>query len=90
MCEQCDHEADSARPIVDKLLNHVKGVKAECDSDMSPNRHIIGCANAIIYMHSESNGTMTGDAVNAMSVEYATVVMRLLALQQLSGISTDA
>lgn len=90
MCEHCDHEADAARPIVDKLLKHVKGVMAECDSDMSPNRHIIGCANAIVYMHSGDSGFITGDAVNAMSVEYATVVMRLLALQQLSGIATDA
>jgi hypothetical protein len=90
MCEHCDAEVESLRTVVDQLLGYVKDGVAQPDSSMTPSRRIMATTNAIIRMHSEDDGRVTAEAVHAMAVEYATVVMRLLALEQMSGISTGS
>ena len=87
MCAHCDQEAESMRPVVDELLAYMRTVAGEDDS-RTPTQKIVGCANVIVHMHSNADNMLTVEAVRALACEYATVVMRLIAMEQLSGITS--
>lgn len=86
MCEHCDQETEGLRPVVDELMKFVRDAVAADDS-RTRTQQVIATANTIITMHMEDNGHLTAEAVHSMAIEYATVVLRLLALEDMSGLS---
>lgn len=85
MCERCESKAESMRDVVDALLTAERAARPiHCNQTNGWNA--IRLSNTIIDIHCH-NGGLSQDDVNAIVIEYAIVVQRLLSLEEMTGMS---
>jgi hypothetical protein len=87
MCQECEHDAERLRPVVDTI------VRAEVENRRmfvrhTQGQHVVRLANTLLDAHADDRGYLGEDDVKDMALEYALVVHRLIALQELSGLSS--
>lgn len=87
MCEHCDEDAERVRPIVDAIIEAEAATLRAMPARHSQSQHVVRLANTILSTHQDSRGYMGQDDVQAMAMEYATVVLRLLSLLDIAGLS---
>jgi hypothetical protein len=86
MCANCDAEVERIRPVVDQIIDKARRNVAVIGDDYTASQNIVGCANMLLDLHLTDDGGLTPIAVRTLCVEFGTVILRLLALEQLSGI----
>jgi hypothetical protein len=86
MCEQCEEDAERLRPVVDAIIASEVAAR-RVHAHHSQGQHAVRLASTILSSHEDNRGYMTQDAVKSIAFEYAIVVQRLIALQEMSGIS---
>lgn len=87
MCDECEADAERLRPVVDTI------VRAEAENRRmfvrhTQGQHAVRLANTLLEAHSDNRGFLGEDDVKDMALEYALVVHRLIALQEISGLSS--
>lgn len=86
MCEHCDEETDTIRPIVDAIIV-VERQQRKVFSRNTQGQHAVRLANVILESHQDDDGCMDSADVKAIALEYALAVQRLIALQEVSGLA---
>lgn len=74
------------RPVVDLVIES-ETANRRMFARHTQGQHTVRLANTLLDAHADDNGCLSEDDVKALALEYAIVVQRLIALQELSGLS---
>lgn len=85
MCDQCDEQTEGMRPVVDKFLNAERAYH-KLHARMTQGQHVIRFANVVLDCHGD-DGHLSHADVSAIVTEYSIVVQRLLALEEMTGLT---
>lgn len=85
MCRECDEKAEAMCPVVDAVVSSEKHMRVVLSRDTNA-QHCVRLANTILDAHATDDGYVTPDDIQCLALQYATVVQRLLALHEISGI----
>lgn len=85
MCQECEQKAEAARPVVDAIVHGEKHIRVLYPRDNNA-QHCVRLAQTILHSRTDDGGTLTPDDIQCLALQYATVVQRLLALHEISGI----
>jgi hypothetical protein len=86
MCQECEQDAERMRPVVD-LVVQAETVNRRMFERHTQGQHAVRLANTLLECHSDNQGYLNERGVQDMALEYALVVHRLIALQELSGLT---
>lgn len=90
MCDQCNRSAQRCSTVVDALVTAETAQRHLFPGD-AHSQHVIRLTYTILEMHGDSDtGAVSTQGLHNIAMEYATVVQRLIALQEMSGMSPPA
>lgn len=87
MCDRCDGSARRCSTVVDALIA-AETAQRQLYCNDEPTQHVIRLTYTILEIHGDSDtGAVTTQGLHDIAMEYATVVQRLISLQQMAGLS---
>jgi hypothetical protein len=85
MCQHCDSQVNEIRPLIDAIVNGEREQR-KVYRRSTQEQHVVRLANVILDGHLDDDDEMTAEAMKTMTLGYALVIQRLLALQELTGL----